>query len=269
MVRFLQIVAAGCLIALITGCNGSGKDKPIWEDTKLRDLAPAHITEQSRSELLKTINICVYTFKILAEDIGELDEVWEMLEVKPVRFNDYDAFGANSFSAGFGPVQVLDKVGALLHEAGDKTTIETVSLLLLDGQADDVPISKFGGRQDISYVSTGGSTVSERFGPGALALRIQVERIPGSRGVCNLRAMPVFSLSTRATFRQLADRAKLGRYFFNCCGFEFKASPGDFVLLGPKEYLSDQVTLGSLFFSIPKRKPVVRVYLIVCTAINI
>jgi hypothetical protein len=55
--------------------------------------------------------------------------------------------------------------------------------------------------------------------------------------------------------------------------------PGDFILLGPKEYVSDQTALGGLFFSNPEgsfffsetertpleRKPAVRLFLLVCT----
>jgi len=57
---------------------------------------------------------------------------------------------------------------------------------------------------------------------------------------------------------------------------------GDFVLLGPKEYISDQTALGGLFFSNPKGslfiskterkppevKPAVRIFLLVCTRTN-
>jgi hypothetical protein len=55
--------------------------------------------------------------------------------------------------------------------------------------------------------------------------------------------------------------------------------PGDFILLGPKEYVNDQTALGGLFFSNPEgsfffsetertpfeRKPAVRIFLLVCT----
>jgi hypothetical protein len=59
-------------------------------------------------------------------------------------------------------------------------------------------------------------------------------------------------------------------------------SPGDFVVLGPEKYLSDQTALGGLFFSNPQGsmffskterkppqlKPAVRIFLLVCTGIN-
>ena len=58
--------------------------------------------------------------------------------------------------------------------------------------------------------------------------------------------------------------------------------PGDLVLLGPERYISDQRTLGGLFFSKPEGslffsetgrkppeiKPAVKLFVLVCTAIN-
>ena len=58
--------------------------------------------------------------------------------------------------------------------------------------------------------------------------------------------------------------------------------PDDLVFLGPKEYISDQIALGGLFFSnpegslflgttehkVPERKPAVRIFLLVCTGVN-
>jgi hypothetical protein len=55
--------------------------------------------------------------------------------------------------------------------------------------------------------------------------------------------------------------------------------PGDFILLGPKEFVSDQTALGGLFFCNPQgnfffseterspleRKPTFKIFLLVCT----
>jgi hypothetical protein len=86
----------------------------------------------------------------------------------------------------------------------------------------------------------------------------------------------------RGTIPQLDARAKLREFPFSAAAFGLKMSPGDFILLGPKEYISDQTALGGLFFSNPKgslflneterkpleRKPAVRIFLLVCTRIN-
>jgi len=78
---------------------------------------------------------------------------------------------------------------------------------------------------------------------------------------------PVFSLPVRSSIPQLAAREKSGEFLFTSAGFKLKMSPGDFVILGPQKYISHQITLGGLSFSRPEPKPVVRVFLFVCTGI--
>jgi hypothetical protein len=267
MIRFFQIAVLSCLGLLLTGCNAPEESEPIWEQVKITDIAPAHNGKQPDSQLLKTINFNVYIFEMPAENINTLNDVWQMLYTKPLRFNDYDAFVANSFSVGFGEVQMWNKIADLLQAAGGKRA-KTVSLLLLDGQASDLAIAALGNEQTIFYISTDGSMEGATIGPGILALRIKAEKIPGLRGVCNVDVQPVFSLPVRSSIPQLAAREKLGEFLFDAAGFRLKMSPGNFVFLGPKKYSSDQITLASLVFSRPGLGPVVRMFLFVCTRIN-
>ncbi|MBA7657043.1 hypothetical protein ES703_64973 [subsurface metagenome] len=267
MIRFFQIAVFGCLGLLLTGCNAPEKSEPIWQQVKITDIAPVHNGKQPDSQLLKTINFNVYIFEMPAENISTLNDVWQMLYTKPLRFNDYDAFVANSFSVGFGEVQMWNKIADLLQTAGAKR-VKTVSLLLSDGQAETIAIAALGNEQTIFYISTDGSMEGATIGPGILALRIKAEKIPGLRGVCNVDVQPVFSSPIRSSIPQLAAREKLGEFLFNAAGFRLKMSPGNFVFLGPKKYSSDQITLGSLFFSRPGLMPVVRTFLLVCSRIN-
>ena len=76
--------------------------------------------------------------------------------------------------------------------------------------------------------------------------------------------------------------ARFHEFDFSSAGFGLKMSPGDFVVLGPDKYISDRSTLGGLFFSkpegslffdktkrkMPKHKPAVRVFVLVCTGIG-
>lgn len=277
MVRLLQIVALSLVVTLLGGCSGPEEDKPIWEQVKMGDLAAPNTAKRPSDQLSKIINFNVYIFEIPAGKIGLLDDIWRMLHVWPLQFNDYDAFCANLFSAGFGQIRMWTKISALLRDAGAKKT-PTVSLLLSEGQADDLIVARLYREQPIFYTSTGGSMEGATIGPGTLSLRIKVEKIPGSRGVCNVRVHPVFSPPMMSSIPQLAARAKAGELDFICAGFRLKMSPGDFFLLAPKEYISDQMTLGSLFFTKsksslsavkPERKPAIRVFLVVCTSINV
>lgn len=281
MMRIFQIVVLGCLSSWLTGCNGPEKNVPVWEQVKIGDLAPYRSGKRPGGQLLKTINFNVHIFEVPAENISALDDAWQMLYPKPLQFNDYNAFGANSFLVGFGQVQMWNEVHDLLLAAGGKK-INTVSLLLPNGQTNDLPIAGLDKKQTIFYISSGGSRKRATIGPGELALRIKAEKIPGLRGVCKTGALPVFLPPVRSPIPQLAARAKAGEFLFSCCGFELKMGPGDLVLLGPKEYIDDETSLGGLFFSKPEgslffskterkppeRKPAVRIFLLVCTSIN-
>jgi len=251
---------------VLTGCNGSGEDQPLWQQVKITDLAPSGGTERPGARLLKTMNFDIYVFEIPAGNIGTLDDVWLALYTAPLRFDDYDAFGANSFSVGFGQTQIWNKVADLLRAAGGKK-VETTSLLLPDGQADDVAIAILDKEQTIFYVSTEGTMEAATVGRGAVALRIQAEKIPGLRGVCNVSVQPVFSPPISSPIPQLAAREKSREFLFTSCRFGLKMSPGDFVFLGPEKYEEHQITLASLFFSRVGPEPAVRTYLIVCTRI--
>ena len=270
MIRFLQIVALVGIVILLTGCsrNASEKNDTLWQQVKIGDIAPSRSAKQSGSQLLKTINFGVYIFEIPAENISILNDIWPMLYTKPLQFNDYNAFCANSFLAGFGQVQMWNKIADMLRAAGGRKSIETTSLLLFNGQANDLAITRLDNERTVFYISTAGSMEGATIGPGKLALRIRTEKIPGSRGVRNVNIQPVFTPLIKNPIPQLAAREKSGELLFTSAGFELKMSPGDFVLLGPEKYISHQTTLAGLFFSKARRKPAVRIFLLVCTRIN-
>jgi hypothetical protein len=266
MIRVFQIAVLSCSVLVLIGCSSPEKDRPIWEDTKIFDLVPSRREDYPAGGLLKTMNFDVYTFEIPAENIGLLGDVWEMLYTRHLRFNDYGAFVANFFLAGFGQVQMWDRVGDLLRSAGGKK-VETVSFLIHDGQSSDLGVAGLDKEQTIWYFPAAASMEGVTIGPGRLGLRIKAEKIPGSRGVCSVNIHPVSLSQVRGSILQLKGREKSNEFSFTSVGFGLKMVPGDFVFLGPKEYISHRVTLGSLFFSIPGRRPVVRTYLIFCTAI--
>jgi hypothetical protein len=286
MVRVLQILVFSLVVTLLGGCNGSEEDKPIWERVKIGDLLPTRRGKGPSEGSLKTINFDVYVFEMPADNIGALAEVREMLYEQPFRFFDYNAFASNSFSVGFGQIRMWNEIGGLLNAAGAKK-MSTVSLLLVHGQSNDLAITSLYREQPVFFVAAGGSMPGVSIGPGKLVLRIKAEKIPGSRGVCNVTVHPVFTPPTRSSIPELAGRAKAGELPFVSAGFRLKMSPGELFLLGPEKYISDQISLGGLFFSKPEgnlfftksesnssavkpeRKPAIRVFLLVCTGMNV
>jgi hypothetical protein len=267
MIRTFQIMVLLCLCLFLISCGAPKKEKPVWEQIKIGDLAPSSDGMGMSSQLLKMINFDVYIFEIPAEKIGVLNDAWQMLYTEPLQFKDSKAFGSNFFAAGFGQTQMWDKVGDLLRQA-DSKKVEKVTLLLNDGEARDFAISGLTSERTVFYVPTAGSMEGVTVGPGKIALRIKAEKIPGSRGVCNVEMEPVFlpPVADQVAARLAAHR-KTGEFLFTPAGFVLKMSPGDFVFLGPKKYVSDEITLAGYFFSRAKPKPVVRTYLFVCTRI--
>lgn len=281
MIRVFQIVVLSCLVLCLPGCEPAEKEKPIWEEVKIGDIAPFHSGKRPGGRLLKIVNFDVHIFEIPAENISKLNEIRRMLYTMPLRFKNINSFQANLFSVRSGQIQMWDKIQDLLVSAGGQKIVK-VSLLLSDGQANDFVVTGLDNVRNIFYISTEGTMEGATIGPGVLVLRAKAGKIPGSRGVCNVEVEPVFSSPIRSPIPQLTTRAKSREFAFACCRFGLKMSPGDFFLLGPERYISNQVTLGGLLFSKPEgslffsetegkgpeRKAAIRIFLLACTRVD-
>lgn len=279
MIRVFQIAALTYLMFYIVGCAEPEKE-PIWEIVKIGDLAPSYGDKPPQTELLKTINFDLHIFEVPADNIDMLDDIWRMLYIRPLRFNDYRVFSNNSFSARFGQIQRWDKIQELLL-AADAQLITKVTLFLSDGQAQTITVIGLDSPRTVFFTSISGSREGANIGPGILALRVKAQKVPAFRGVCDLTAHPVFSVPIKSAVPQLTDRGKFREFPFICAAFGLNMSPGDFVMLGPKEYISDQTDLCGLFFSNPQGslffsetvrkpleyKPTIRIFVLFCTRI--
>jgi len=272
---FCILTSAFCL----SGCSKPEPEVPVWEQVKIGDLAPSEADKTKQTELLKMTRLDVHIFEIPADNIDEIDKIRKKLFIRPLQLVDYEAFNANSFLVRFGQVDLWRQTNDLLLKAEGRN-IANVSLLLADGEAQTITINGLDRPQPIYYTAKDGSKKGANVGPGIFGLRVNANKISGSRGVCNLVAYPVFSPPMQGTIPQLEAVEKSREFPFTCAAFGLKMSPGDFVFLAPKEYISDQTTLGGLFFSnpqgglffsktkSPEYKPSVRIYLLVCTGIN-
>jgi hypothetical protein len=272
----LCVLVSFCLV----GCSGRKKE-PAWEQIKIGDLTPYRGDKPPQVQPPKATNLEVHVFEIPAENIGKLDKIRGKLFVQPLRLNNFRAFTANSFSVRFGRLELFEQIVGLLLAAGGQKVTE-VSLTLPDSQAETIAIGGFNRQQTIFYTSIDGSREAANVGPGVLGLRIKAGEIPGLRGACDVVAYPVFSLPTRSTIPQLDALGKLRDFAFTAAAFGLNMGPGDFLLLAPKAYVSDQTTLGGMFFSNPRgslflneagrkppeRKPAVRIFLLLCTWTN-
>jgi hypothetical protein len=263
----------------ISGCAQPEPEVPIWETVKIGDLSPRNIDETKQVELLKMTKLDVRIFEIPAENIAEIDKIRKRLFIRPLKLKDYEAFNANSFLVRFGQVDLWRQTNDWLLGAEGRN-IANVSLMLADGQAQTIAITGLDRPQPIYYTAVDGSLQGANVGPGIFGLRINADEIPGSRGVCNLVAYPVFSPLMQGAIPQLKEVEKSREISFTSAAFGLKMSPGDFVFLAPKKNIGDQTTLGGLFFSNPRGglffsktkepeyKPAVRIFLLVCIGIN-
>ena len=280
MVRAIHIGMVAWAAVCLAGCQPAEEEKPLWEDVKVRDLAPRRDGKTVGPRVLNTINIDVHIWEIPAEEVGRLEEAWAMLRKEPLRYYSYSAFAANLFSAGFGQVRDWGKVHEVLVSM-DGQKASQVSLLLADKQEQDLAIAR-PARQEVSHITAEGERRTAVVGPGVIALRIKGQRIPGARGVCAVVAYPVFTLGLTSAVPELAERAKAQELEFTGAGFGMRMGVGDVVLLGPSKYISDTTTLpglvfsnpaGSLFFYAgsrkrPERREAVRLFILVCTRIS-
>ncbi len=264
----------------LLGC-ARPEEEPIWEKVKIGDLAPSG-DGTPQAKFVKSVHLEIHVIEIPADNIDELDKIRKKLHIRPLRLKNYQAFSANSFLARFGKSDMWNEIRGMLT-AADGQEVARVSLMLPDGRPQTLAITGLSHVRTVFYTAADGSRQGANIGPGILGLRIKGEKIPGRVGICEVTAYPVFSLPTKSAIPQLEAQMKRREFPFTSAAFGLRMSPGDFVFLAPKEYVSDQTALGGLFFSnvqgrlflgttthkLPEHKTAVRVFLLACTRIDI
>ena len=275
----LSLLLLAPLCVSLIGCSRP-KEEPIWEKVKVGDLAPDG-ENQAKAEFVKAVNLEVRVLEIPADNISELDSIRKQLRIRPLRLTSFKAFEANSILARFGQGDLWNKVGTVLNAANAKEVVK-VSLMLPDGEPQTLTVAGLRSVQTVFYTAADGSKQGAQVGPGLIGLRIQAGKVPGRRGVCEVVAYPVFSVPIKSTIRELDSQMRRREFPFTSAAFGLIMSPGDFVYLGPKQFVSDQTDLGGLFFTNlpgnlfidsanrkpPERKTAVRVFLLACTRID-
>ncbi len=250
------------VLMTLLGCSDTDKKQPPTTNIKLGDLAPVNPVGPVRP--IQTVAFDFFSIELPAENIGELSDIWPMLYTKPVRLTDPGAFSANSFRLVFGEPQMWARTATLLESAGGGLA-GRVGLLLDYGQTDDFIITQINDKTDVSYLTSDLAIESLTAQSGRLVLKVTVSPVAGVRGVCDLKAMPVF-IPTRSR-DSTEEPAKMEETALDTLGFTVEMSPGDFFLLGPANYPSSANSLGSLFFTTAKNKKI-RLYAVFCSDIS-
>ncbi len=271
-----------CLLlsACLSGCARPKNDPPVWENVKLKDLAPSKGGVRP-SQRVKTINLDLHVFEVPAENVDKLDKIRKKLYVRPLRLRDYGAFYANSFWVRFGQPRMWNEVYGMVQAAAGQR-VNRISLMLPEDWPETVTITGSERPQSVSYTGLNGSKEVANVGPGILGLRITAKSTSGLPDRCTVTAYPVFTPPVQGPVPALETQAKLREFPFTVAAFGLDMRPGQFIVLAPTKYVEDLTTLGGLFFSnpqgslflddadqtLPERKPTVRVFLLICTRID-
>jgi hypothetical protein len=269
-----------CLLFLaLSGCTPPPKEEPIWKDLKIGDLAPRHDGKQQKSRLVESTNFNLFVFEMPSDNIDKLNNIRKTMFTRNLRYQSSHAFEANSFSVHFGQYRMWEQIFNSIRAAGAKR-INRAQLMLTDNLPETIAVIPIDSPRTIFYTAVTGSKEGANVGQGILGLRIKTQKVPALRGVCNFTAYPVyFPPRLKSTIPLLDARAQRREFPFSSAAFGLRMGPGDFILLGPNEYVSDQTALGGLFFSNPEgnyfygktekdplqHKSAVRLFLLVCT----
>ena len=266
MVRSFYILFFTLAGSLLVGCENQ-PEKPLWQQVKLSDLAPAEGTAPPDFSF-DAVNIDIYLFEFPAENLKTFDALWPVLSNNPFDFQNYQSLKNNSINAGFGEGRTWNKLADSLQKAQARMTQKT-SLLLTEQGGNFAPLAVVEVPRTIYYVDRHSSVRELKIPSGNLYLYCKADKIPGSRGVVKLEVVPVFSRSEEP------DKPGKNLLLSNTRSFSHlslkleKISPAQFIVLAPNKKLKGDLTLSSLIFSdesmIGHR---LKLFAIVCTAIR-
>ena len=278
MVRLLITAVLGWLFVFLPGC-GKPQTQPFRDDVKIGDLKTLETEKVPGKRSLPTANFDVHIYELPAEKLAKLDDLWAGLHSRGLTFYNYRAFAANLFRIGMGRQFAWSRIDDMIKDVGGKR-MAVISMLLPNGRSEDLRMTGLDRPEEISFIDRSLLRDKVLIGPGIVNLRLTGSQVPGIRGACQIVGYPTFTVPTPSAEGPMAELAKQNEVEFKAAGFGLKMSPDEFIVLGPTKYLSERVSLGGLFFTNldgtvftprgkrPTRRTSVRIFVLVCTAIN-
>lgn len=254
---------------LCFGCKQKQQRPPDqinMENIGITDLAPAVAEDNSNFQRLQTINFKVYIYKLPADRIILLDQIYEILFKRPIDIPQPDSFASNYFRVALGQIDQTEQIKELLAAAGGEE-LRTITMMIAKSLQDELPVAVLDRRQTIFHVGNDNDIIGSTIGPGIIALELDAQVIPEENGVCLVKAEPVFEPKRESRFAEVVEKKEIRKLEFDSLRFSLKMVPGQLFLLGPTQYLGDEKTLGSLFFSRPMYDPTIRIFMVVCEEI--
>ncbi|MEN6428273.1 MAG: hypothetical protein ABFE13_23225 [Phycisphaerales bacterium] len=283
MARTLFALLTGLgLIVGSAGCRTQSKpEEKIWEQVKIGELAPPPGDRLPPPQFFSSVVMDIYVLDLPADRVDRLDDLWPILSPDPIKLSSYNAFTENCFRMRYGRTEVWSQIQSLLADAG-ALKVATHSMALTVNEKTDLPVAELPMAREITFVGTNLLKQTAHVGAGILALRLRPEPIPWARGVHKIIGYPTYTVPIMSTIAPLQAKAREKEYYFAPAAFAVQMAPGDLIVIGPDRYTGERQTLGGLFFckpegtlffnptkrTPPQIKPAVRLYVLICTAIN-
>lgn len=278
MVRVQIIAVLGLFLVFFAGCR-EPEGREFWDDVNIGDLRTFETEKLLGGQSLKTANFDVHIYELPAENVPKLEDFWGGLHTKGLKFYNYRAFTKNLFRVGMGKGFAWSGLDDVLKELGGRKMTK-ISIFLTDKQTEDLRITGLDRPGEISYIDRYQLRDKAQIGPGLVNLRLTAQEVPGIKGASRLIGYPTFTLPIAAAKGPMGEFARRQEVEFKAAGFGLKMSPDEFLVLGPRKYISERTTLGGLFFTNldgtlftergkrPAIKISVRLFVIVCTGVN-
>jgi hypothetical protein len=245
---------------LITGCTPAPKPAPLTQGVKLKDLAPVDAGE--RGTMRPSVNLKAIVLAVPANEYPRaIRMAMGTMTTGRGMLNSPADFYANGFAAGTGNVRDLDRLTAILNQAGARVLTSSYFTTILDDKGNDIDMVTVSVPMSISYLNEG-AIKNAALNPGRLVLRIQVRQM-AARG-------SVYRLSMRPVWTPMGSGAWLGKYeelsdreiVFGAAGVEMAVQDNDMIFMAPAEYKADRSNLANLLMGLPGNEPEVRMAVI-------
>ena len=273
---YIGFIVLGSFAAL-SGCRVGHTDKPVWVDVNIADLAPP---DKPALRLLKTIDFNILVYEIPIDHITQIRELWRGINTQSIQFKNAFAFHSNAFRIGL--TQRLNWVQGTLESAGAILAHEH-KIIFGSVPENDLDIRMIDHHQSLHFCNYERRYQYINIAPSKLVLRLKCGPIPNMPETCQLLGYPVITSNISYSIPELAERARARDIAFNTTAFKCYLRIGDILVLGPEEYYGDESSLGGLFFKTPQgtlfledpqgdqpqQKPSLRVYVMVCTSIQL
>ncbi len=252
----------------LLGCQESKKPAPVpLENIKIADLNSSYGFKQKPVKVFSKADFGLYVFELPASKFVTLNGICESLKTRPLRFDNPNAFDQYGLFAGFGRGITWNIIADKLRQANAKR-IRTTSLIFFDKNVDDVAVTNIEKEITLFHTSSNGELLADTLQPGNIALRITAKKLPGLRGSSKIDIRPVHKPNFNPRYPTPLGTKNPAEIVFDSIGFQFVASPGDFVFITPTKYHNDRTTIPGLLFTAQKKEPTVRMYLIACRRIT-